>query len=173
MKSLRNFVDTYMIDFVLEDRPSKRTYEVIEMLEHTLCNYARPVQIQLPRGSGKTTLAAIAILYLIAKGKRKFCVIISQNARSAANILKDIWRMVIEDSEFSHDFPELCFPFQNANGSFRRKQTYRGMSTNIMKNAATLVFARLQDGKGNELPTSASAITVRGITSGIRGLKLP
>jgi len=55
----------------------------------------------LPRGSGKTTLASIAVLYLIATGRRKFCVIVSQNARSAANILKDIWRMVVEESAFS------------------------------------------------------------------------
>ena len=48
---------------------------------------------------------------------------------------------------------------------------YRGVSTDLEKNSSELVFARLKDDSGNELPTSGSVISCRGITSGIRGLK--
>lgn len=55
---------------------------------------SRPYNIELPRGSGKTSISEAMILYLIAYGIRKFCVIVSSNARSAQNILKDIYRVV-------------------------------------------------------------------------------
>lgn len=45
------------------------------------------------------------------------------------------------------------------------------MSTDLQRNSTNIVFPRLhKDGK--ELPTSGSVVTVRGITSGIRGLKI-
>ncbi len=171
-KSLRAFVDAYMVGFVLEEKPSEMTYKAVEELEASLLD-CRPVQIQLPRGSGKTTFASIAVLYLLATARRKFAVIVSQNARSAANILSDIWRMVNEESAFSTDFPEMCRPFQLCNGAFRRRQIYKGKATNITKNATNLVFPRMTDDDGRDLPTSGAAIATRGITSGIRGLKLP
>ena len=58
-----------------------------------------------------------------------------------------------------------------ARGSYRRKQTYRGKSTEICKNAGNIVLARLRDADGNELKTSGSVVTVRGISSGLRGMK--
>lgn len=114
----------------------------------------------------------MAVLWLLATGKRKFCVIVSNNSRAAGNILKDIGIPVLEkETAFAQDFPELCLPFQLCNGSFRRRQMYNGRSTDIEKNAGVLRFATLyKDGK--ELPTSGSVVTVRGITSGIRGLKV-
>lgn len=171
-KSLRAFVDAYMVGFVLETRPSPMTYRAMAELERALLD-CRPVQIQLPRGSGKTTLASIAVLYLLSTARRKFAVIVSQNARSAANILKDIWRMVAEDSAYSRDFPEMCRPFQLCNGSYRRRQLFRGVSTGLVKTASTIVFPRLVGEDGADMPTSGAAICTRGITSGIRGLKLP
>jgi hypothetical protein len=48
---------------------------------------------------------------------------------------------------------------------------YRGVSTDLEKNASELVFARLKDKDGKEFPTSGSVISCRGVTSGIRGLK--
>jgi len=114
----------------------------------------------------------MAVLWLLATGRRRFCVVVSNNARAAANILKDIGIPVLEkDTAFAQDFPELCLPFQVCNGSFRRRQLYGGRSTDIEKNAAALRFATLRrDGK--ELPNSGAVVTVRGITSGIRGLKV-
>lgn len=81
----------------------------------------------------------MAALYLLATGKRKFCVVVSQNARAAANILRDIWRPIVEkDTAFSQDFPEVCLPFQLCDGSYRRRQLHMGVSTEIQKNAAVI-----------------------------------
>ena len=48
---------------------------------------------------------------------------------------------------------------------------YKGVSTDIAKNAAIIQFARLRDDKGNEISGTGSVITVRGISSGLRGMK--
>lgn len=46
------------------------------------------------------------------------------------------------------------------------------MPTELQKNAGIMQFARLAKDDGTEFPTSGSVITVRGITSGVRGLKI-
>lgn len=112
------------------------------------------------------------MLYLLAYGMRKFVLIVSSSGRNASNILKDVWRVVQEkETAFAQDFPELCKPFELCNGATRRRQLYKGVSTELQRNATTLVFARLQK-DGAELPTSGSVVTVRGVSSGIRGLKV-
>jgi len=87
-------------------------------------------------------------------------------------MLNDIWRMIQEpDTPFAQDYPEVCAPFQLCDGSIRRRQLYKGVSTELSKNRSQIVFARLRDGNGDELPTSGSIISVRGISSGMRGMK--
>lgn len=39
------------------------------------------------------------------------------------------------DTPFAQDYPEVCKPFHLCNGSFRRRQLYKGISTDIQKNA--------------------------------------
>lgn len=134
---------------------------------------SRPYNIELPRGTGKTSAVEMAVVWLLVTGRRKFCVIVSNNARAAGNILKDISMPIVEKgTAFAQDFPEVCLPFQLCNGSFRRKQTYKGRSTDIEKNSAVIRFPTLHYSNGQPIPSSGSVVTVRGITSGIRGLKV-
>ena len=170
-KSVENFIQTYLMDVLFEDPPSENFKIALSQMEKALLD-SRPYNIELPRGSGKTTAAEAMLLYMLAFGLRKFLVIISNNARSATGILKDIWRVISEkDTAFAQDFPEICKPFELCNGATRRRQLYRGIPTEIQKNASNIVFPRLKiDGK--EIPTSGSVVTVRGITSGIRGIKV-
>ena len=137
----------------------------------TALQQSRPWMVELPRGSGKSSIVECCMLYLLSCGKRKLCVIAAQNQRSAQNMLRDIWRPIVErDSAFVQDFPEICFPFLIANGSFRRRQMYRGIPTDIEKNASSIRFPRIVR-DGVELPTSGSCLTTRGISGGIRGIK--
>lgn len=99
-------------------------------------------------------------------------MIIANNQRAANNILQDIFRVVQEpDTPFARDYPELALPFQLCNGFFRRNQTYNGVSTDIQKTAAQIVFPRLRMKDGTDYKTSGSVITCRGIGSGLRGMK--
>ena len=171
-KSLVKFIQTYCIGLMVDDAPSEMFIKALNEMEFAL-SQSRPYNIELPRGQGKTSAVEMAVLYLLATGKRKFCVVVSQNARSAGNILRDMQRPIIEkDTLFSQDFPEVCLPFQLCDGSYRRRQLYKGMPTELQKNAGIIQFARLAKDDGTEFPTSGSVITVRGITSGVRGLKI-
>ena len=83
---------------------------------------SRPWMVELPRGSGKSSIIECCMLYLACTGRRKMVVIAAQNQRSAQNMLRDIWRPMVErESPFVLDFPEVCTPFIIANGSFRRR----------------------------------------------------
>ena len=125
----------------------------------------RPYMILMGRGQGKTSYVECVVTYAMATGRRKFPVVVSANLRSAQNILNDIFRIFIEpDTPFSEDYPDLCLPFTLQKGSYRRKQTYRGQSTEIGKNAGQFQTARLD---GNE----GCVFATRGISGGIRGLK--
>lgn len=170
-KSLVDFINTYFIGLMVDTPPSEKFVDALGEMEFAL-SQSRPYNIELPRGTGKTSAVEMAVLWLLATGRRKFCVIVSNNARAAGNILKDVCIPVLEkETAFAQDFPEVCLPFQVCNGSFRRKQLYRGRSTDIEKNAGVLRFATIY--KDNvELACSGAIVTVRGVTSGIRGLKV-
>lgn len=170
-RSLVDFVRTYMVGLLIDDAPEEMYIAALGEMEAAL-GQARPYNIELPRGSGKTSAAQMAAIYLLATGRRKFAVVVSQNHGQAQNIIRDIFRAVIEGgTAFSQDFPEMALPFQLLDGSYRRRQLCRGIATNVQKTASQITFARLQDDDGNELPTSQCTIVSRGITSGVRGIK--
>jgi len=58
---------------------------------------SRPFNIELPRGSGKTSAAEAMLLYLLSYGFRKFLVIVSNSARNAGAILKDLHRVISDE----------------------------------------------------------------------------
>lgn len=131
----------------------------------------RPYMIMMGRGNGKTCLCECAAAFAMATGRRKFPVVVSANARAASNILADVFRMFQEpDTPFAQDYPDLCLPIQLANGSYRRKQTYRDVATEIGKTANQFQLARLMQADGS-MPKTGCVMATRGVSSGIRGLK--
>ena len=155
---------------LLDDEPPPLGEQILREMWQAIFD-ARPYLIEQARGSGKTSYIESVVLAAIAQGKRDFVVLIGQNYVSAQNMLSDVFRVVVEPSAFSEDYPDLCLPFTVSPGSFRRRQTFNGVSTSIEKNVNKLVFARLKESDGTEAPTSSSCIVVRGITGGLRGLK--
>ena len=171
-ESLVDFINTYLVGSLFTFPPEGKMTEALLEMETSLVS-ARPFNIELPRGSGKTTAAEAMCLYLLSYGIRKFLVVISNNQRAAGNILNDLYHIVSDGSTaYAHDFPEISLPFMIANGSFRRRQTVRGKLVEISKNATNLQFPSINDEDGNPLPTSGSVITCRGMTSGLRGIKV-
>ena len=171
------WVNTYCIGVFLDDPPPPKGEEILrEMYRATVDS--RPYLLLQARGSGKTSYVECIVSFLIATGRRKFPVIISQNATSAQNILSDIFRIIQDMGTFSEDYPDVSLPFQLCNGSYRRRQTYNGVQTEISKTSSKLVLARLvekDENGGNvcrhEAPTSGSVIATRGVGAGIRGMK--
>lgn len=169
-ESLEKWVNTYCVGILLDDEPPSKGVQILQEMERALSD-VRPYMIMMGRGNGKTCYVECAACYVMATGKRRFPVAISANAKAASNILNDIFRMFQEpDTPFSQDYPDLCLPIQIANGSYRRKQTYKGVSTEIGKTANQFMLARLERPDGT-LPKTGCVMATRGITSGIRGLK--
>lgn len=170
--SLVDFIRTYLVGSLFSFAPEPMMCRALDEMEASLTS-ARPYNIELPRGSGKTTAAEAMCLYLLSYGFRKFLVILSNSQRAAGNLLNDLYHVVSDGSSvYANDFPEVCLPFVIANGSFRRRQTIRGQLVEITKNATTLQFPRIHDENGKPLPTSGSLTTCRGMTAGVRGLKV-
>ena len=171
-KSLGAWVKTYMCGgLALNDEPSEYGYEVLGQMDEALTAH-KNYMICMGRGFGKSSYCICAALYALATGLQKYVMIISNNTSSASSLLADIWRVIeVPDTAFSHDYPTVCLPFHNSHGSYRRRQLYRGRSTEIQKNAGSIVFAKLEKSDGVPYPTSGSIVTCRGITSGIRGAK--
>ena len=117
-ESLADFISTYLVGSLFSLQPEGKMCEALAAMEASLTS-ARPYNIELPRGSGKTTAAEAMCLYLLSYGIRKFLVVISNNQRAAGNILNDLYHVVSDGSSvFAQDFPEVCLPFVIANGSF-------------------------------------------------------
>ena len=126
---------TYCLGILLDDPPPAKGEQILQEMQRAISD-SRPYQIQMGRGGGKTSYLECATVYAIATGRRVFPVIVSASARAATNILADIWRIFSEpDTAFSQDYPDLTVPILAAKGSYRRKQTYRGISTEIQKSA--------------------------------------
>ena len=166
------WVNQYCIGVFLDEPPPPKGEEILKEMVDACVDKTRPYLILQARGSGKTSYIECVITYLISTGKKKFPVIISQSALSAQNLLIDIFRIFSDDcTDYANDYPEICVPFIEANGSYRRRQTYNGTATEISKSAGKIVLARLVKEDGTEYPMSQSCIVAKGIMSGIRGLK--
>lgn len=170
-KSLPAWVKTYCVGLMLEDPPPPLGERVLEQMRAAL-TARRNYCILMGRGGGKTSYEECAAMYAYATGLQKFILVVSATQTASCGILSDLFRMVAEkDTPFAQDYPEVCLPFHLCNGSFKRKQTYRGITVDISKTANQLVLPRLQDADGNELPTSGSIVCCRSITGALRGLK--
>lgn len=125
-KSLVSWVKTYCVGLLIDEPPPPKGEQILAEMERALDD-VRPYLIMMGRGNGKTCYTECACVFAMATGRRKFPVVVSANARAAANILADVFRMFQEpDTPFAQDYPDLCVPVLEAKGSFRRKQTYRG-----------------------------------------------
>lgn len=170
-KDLNLWIRTYCIGTLLDEPPPEEGQKVVKDMYSAVTNHSNYL-VCLSRGAGKSSLTLCTTLYALATGLQKYIVIVSNNARAAGGLLSDLWRAIVDkDTAFAVDYPEVCLPFNLCNGSYRRKQTYNGIVTEIQKNSTNIVLATLKDKDGVPFKTSDSVVTVRGITSGIRGLK--
>lgn len=118
--------------------------------------------VALPRGSGKSTISQVAIIWALLYGHRKYAALIASEATRAQQLLQDI-RIILETNDvLCEDFPEVCIPLRRLeNISIKAKsQTYRGELTRITVNANTLVLPTIPGSR-----SSASRIFATGLTS--------
>lgn len=165
-KSLRSFCEEYFPDLFYLDW-SDIHMEVIEALERVV-NDGELFCMALPRGSGKTTLSQVAILWSILTGKRRFALLVAANAPRAEQLLKEIRIWLETNDTLAEDYPEVCIPFQSLAGVTQRAwaQTCEGERTfiEIKRDALTMPTIAGSVASGGRL-------VAMGLTSsGLRGL---
>lgn len=159
-QSLLDFCNTYFKDLFYLDF-SEVHLKLIESIQETILQGSLKA-IALPRGSGKTTISQVAIIWALANGHRSFVALIASEATRAQQLLADI-RVLIETSElFCEDYPEIVIPLRKLeNIAIKAKsQTYNGVLTRIVINANNLVLPTIAGSK-----SSGSRIFATGLTS--------
>lgn len=125
--------------------------------------------VAMPRGSGKSCLCEAAAEWAVLFGHRAYAVIIGATEKHADETL-DSLRTDLESNELlAADFPEVCYPVACLEGlSGRcRGQLYRGERTRISWKGDKLILPTIPGS-----PASGSILRTRGITGGMRGMKL-
>ena len=83
------------------------------------------IHVVLPRGSGKTTWAKIALLYALATGRSRYAVAFAASSSLAAAILADVWNVIRFSVPFCEDYPEISHPVNFCEGMPQRFQSNR------------------------------------------------
>ena len=165
------WINTYCIGHLLDEPPPPKGEEILREMWTAIQDTKRPYMICQSRGSGKTSYVECIVLAALVTGKTKFPVFISQNANSSTQMLKDIVGCIVDSDNLIQDYPEACKPFQLANGAWKRRQLYKGHSTELQVKDGVLVLPKITKDDGTPYPTSGSCVACRGILSGLRGLK--
>ena len=166
VESFKTFCETYFKE-VFYLPWSKIHLDVIAKLERVVVN-GDVFALAMPRGSGKTTLCQLAVLWATITGKSSFAVLIAANASRADQLLDDIKVWVETNELLGEDFPEVCYPVARLErmNLRARGQKLNGEPTRIDMKQGSFVFPTVAGA-----PSSGACIKTAGMTgSDIRGL---
>jgi hypothetical protein len=140
--------------------------QVIERLQKILIQGGGKLALAMPRGSGKTSLAEIAVVWAQMCGHCRYIVIIGANKSEAQKIINSIKTTLTENKVLLDDFPEAIYPFRKLEGSALRArgQQYLGELTGIEWKPDSITFPKIQ----GSLSSGATIVSV-GIRGAIRG----
>lgn len=164
--SFEYFARTYFPEtFNLPWSPDHR--KIIDRIEESarsggLFGYA------MPRGSGKTSIAERAALWVVLYGYKSFPFLIGSDEGAALQLLQSMKSELENNQLLGEDFPEVCYPIQKLDGIAHRAngQLSDGQRTQIRWASDEII-----------LPTIAGSVAagaivrVKGITGGFRGAK--
>jgi hypothetical protein len=121
-----------------------------------------------PRGSGKTTIVEVAVIWAVLTGRRSFVVPIGSSQDAADEILQSIKTELESNDLLAEDFPEVCYPIAKLEGIPNRckGQLFKGHRTRIKWSGSSIVLPSIERSK-----SGGAIIAVRGITGRIRGMK--
>lgn len=139
-KSFKFFCETYFKS-VFYLKWSDIHLKVIEKIERVIVN-GEIFALAMPRGSGKTSLFQIAVLWAALTGRSQFIVLISANANRANSLLEDMKIWLETNDELEADFPEVCYPIRKLERIAQRQrgQTLNGEPTRIGFRANELIL---------------------------------
>ena len=116
----------------------------------------------MPRGSGKSALCQVAVVWAGFSGAAPFICLIASSAERAQNLLENIKTWCETNPLLHEDFPEVCFPIQCLERIVHRQkgQKYLGEPTRIEWSADKVVLPTIAG-------SAASGVVIT--SSGMRG----
>lgn len=125
--------------------------------------------VAMPRGSGKTTLSIVAVVWAVLYGHRESVVLFGATKEAAVELMTII-KAIIEGEDYPElvvDFPEACLPAEELEDKaiMAKGQRCEGKSTRMKWDADRITLARLD---GSEC--SGACIRTRGLSGHLRGL---
>lgn len=121
----------------------------------------------MPRGSGKTLLLEIAVMWATSYGHRRYAVFIGSKADNVGRSREAIKSHIETNPLLLEDFPEICIPVRALEGIVNRARgqlTHDGKQTSI-RWSRDLILPTIEGSV-----SSGSIIHVAGITAAIRGI---
>ena len=145
---------------------SSNHLQVIKRLEDMMMQGGGKLALAMPRGSGKTTLVEVCVIWALIYGHCRNIVVIGANNDAAKKIITNIKTALSQNKTLRDDFPEAIYPFYKLNGSalLARGQLYLGELTGIEWKPQSVVFANIPGSKA-----SGATIYSVGIKGAIRG----
>ncbi|HUU59387.1 MAG TPA: hypothetical protein VMZ50_07580, partial [Phycisphaerae bacterium] len=122
--------------------------------------------VAMPRGSGKTTLCLVAVIWAILSGRHPFVFLVGSTDKQAVTMLENIRSHLGANKLLLADYPEATWPIRCIQHEPRRcaGQRYYGVPTQIGWGIDELVMPTIPGSK-----SSGAIIRVAGITGSIRG----
>ena len=141
---------------------------VIERIQICILDGGRYVNA-VYRGFAKTTIAENSAIWAVLYGHRKFVPIFGADSIAASQSIDSIKEELYDNDLLMEDFPEACWPIRALEGKYQRcgSQTYQGERTKIEWKADLIQLAHIPGAA-----CSSAILTARGITAGLRGLKV-
>ncbi len=138
---------------------------VIAKIERVV-RYHETLAVAMPRGSGKTTLCLVSVLWAVLSGQHEFVFLIASAQESALSMLANLKSHLIGNDLLLADYPEAVHPIRLLEGEARRctGQRYYGIPTRIGWGVDEIVMPTIPGSR-----CSGSIIRVSGITGNIRG----
>jgi hypothetical protein len=138
---------------------------VINKIER-VTRYHETLAVAMPRGSGKTTLCLVAVLWAILSGQHEFVFLIASAQDAALSMLSNIKSHLVGNDLLMSDYPEAIYPIRMLEGETRRciGQRYYGVPTRIGWGVSELVMPTIPGSR-----CGGSIVRVSGLTGNIRG----
>ncbi|MBI5725027.1 MAG: phage terminase large subunit family protein [Planctomycetes bacterium] len=163
-RDLKFFCETYF-SHLFTLAWSQDHLRVIAKIERVV-RYRETLAVAMPRGSGKTTLCLVAVLWAVLSGRHEFVFLIANAQEAALAMLANIKSHILGNDLLLADYPEAVWPIRCLEGEARRctGQRYYGIPTRVGWGADEIVMPTIPGSR-----CSGSIIRVSGITGNIRG----
>lgn len=123
----------------------------------------------MPRGSGKTTIARLAVLWALLFGHQRFVLLIGANNEFGTQLLEQVLIELEQNPTLEDLFPEACVPIRALEGIRNRckGQTVQGEPTNMLFRSRLFRFPTVSGS-----PSSGAVIKSGSPKSAIRGANM-